>query len=261
MSLVNGARSERIKKSTNRDSRPIVVAIIVPGWSEQAATCILQSIKHSPKDHSKRVIKIIHALGFSKHPVAVGRALQRHVDAIPLWVWIEWIPQLLLVLLRPEAPHAKAVLIRLACAHPQAVYYQLRTFLLERRDALARKTQIYNQLENTSVPKDEEEKKNREISLKKAQSSLAEARAVFQAAKETVDKLRAKFGNLVAEIEVLLSELCTRFGCAPEERLLVVVHTLLHRCFKYPCATTSEVPVPFKKELAGVAKACFSQDT
>jgi transformation/transcription domain-associated protein len=230
-------------------------------WTEQAATCVLQSIKHSPKDHGKRVVKIIHALGFSKHPVAVGRALQRHVDAIPLWVWIDWIPQLLLVLLRPEAPHAKAVLTRLACAHPQAVYYQLRTFLLERRDALARKTQTYNQLENTPVPKDEEEKKNRELSLKKAQSSLAEARAVFQAAKETVDKLRAKFGNLVAEIEVLLSELCTRFGCAPEERLLVVVHTLLHRCFKYPCATTSEVPAPFKKELAGVAKACFSPDT
>ena len=70
---------------------------------------------------------------------------------------------------------------------------------------MARKTQTYNQLENTPVPKDEEEKKNRELSLKKAQSSLAEA--VFQAAKETVDKLRAKFGNLVAEIEVLLSEL------------------------------------------------------
>ena len=73
-------------------------------WTEQAATCVLQSIKHSPKDHGKRVVKIIHALGFSKHPVAVGRALQRHVDAIPLWVWIDWIPQLLLVLLRPEAP-------------------------------------------------------------------------------------------------------------------------------------------------------------
>ena len=54
-------------------------------WTEQAATCVLQSIKHSPKDHGKRVVKIIHALGFSKHPVAVGRALQRHVDAIPLW--------------------------------------------------------------------------------------------------------------------------------------------------------------------------------
>ena len=87
-------------------------------WTEQAATCVLQSIKHSPKDHGKRVVKIIHALGFSKHPVAVGRALQRHVDAIPLWVWIDWIPQLLLVLLRPEAPHAKAVLTRLASRAP-----------------------------------------------------------------------------------------------------------------------------------------------
>jgi len=260
-SRADRAEEENAMKTSNGGGNSDATENQAEFWTEQAATCVLQSIKHAPKDHGKRVVKIIHALGFSKHPVAVGRALQRHVDTIPLWVWIDWIPQLLLVLLRPEAPHAKAILTRLACAHPQAVYYQLRTFLLERRDALARKTQTYNQLESTPIPKDEEEKKNREISLKKAQSALAEARAVFEAAKETVDKLRAKFGNLVAEIEVLLSELCTRFGCAPEERLLVVVHTLLHRCFKYPCATTSEVPAPFKKELSGVAKACFSPDT
>ena len=196
------------------------------------------------------MVKIIHALGFSKHPVAVGRALQRHVDAIPLWVWIDWIPQLLLVLLRPEAPHAKAVLIRLGVAlRKRCTTNCEHSYSNDEMPWRVKRKYTINSKTRRSL-KTKKRRKNREISLKKAQSSLAEARAVFQAAKETVDKLRAKFGNLVAEIEVLLSELCTRFGCAPEERLLVVVHTLLHRCFKYPCATTSDVPVPFKKELA-----------
>ena len=35
----------------------------------------------------------------------------------------------------------------------------------------------------------------------------------------------------------------------------------MHRCYKYPAATTGEVPESFKKELIGVCKACFSADT
>lgn len=46
----------------------------------------------------------------------------------------------------------------------------------------------------------------------------------------------------------------------PEERLLAVVNALLHRCYKYPTATTAEVPQSLKKELSGVCRACFSAD-
>ena len=64
-----------------------------------------------------------------------------------------------------------------------------------------------------------------------------------------MERLRHKHAHLVTELEVLLSELGARFSSSPEERLLVVVHTLLHRC-QYPTATTAEVPASFKKELA-----------
>ena len=76
-----------------------------------------------------------------------------------------------------------------------------------------------------------------------------------------MERLRHKHSHLVAELEVLLSELGARFASSPEERLLVVVYTLLHRCYKYPTATTAEVPASFKKELTGVCRACFSADT
>lgn len=38
------------------------------------------------------------------------------------------------------------------------------------------------------------------------------------------------------------------------------MNALLHRCYKYPTATTAEVPQPLKKELSGVCRACFSAD-
>ena len=76
----------------------------------------------------------------------MGRALDKHLDAVQRWVWIPFVPQLLLSLLHREAPHAKALLLRLAQGHPQAMYCPLRTFLLERREAATRVTQTARQL-------------------------------------------------------------------------------------------------------------------
>lgn len=61
-------------------------------------------------------------------------------------------------------------------------------------------------------------------------------------------------------LQVLLTEIGSRFVTLPEERLLAVVNALLHRCYKYPTATTAEVPQSLKKELSGVCRACFSAD-
>jgi transformation/transcription domain-associated protein len=57
--------------------------------------------------------------------------------------------------------------------------------------------------------------------------------------------------NLATELEVMLTEIGSRFVPLPEERLLAVVHALLHRCYKFPTATTSEVPKHLKNELSG----------
>lgn len=38
---------------------------------------------------------------------------------VPLWVWLMWIPQLLIGLQRAELPHVKKILTALAIHHPQ----------------------------------------------------------------------------------------------------------------------------------------------
>jgi transformation/transcription domain-associated protein len=220
-------------------------------FGQQTATCYLQGIKHNVQEYRHELVNVMQMLSFSSNPQSVGSAISRHIDALPAWIWIPWIPQLLFSLMHPEAPHAKTILHRVVQAHPQAVYYQLRTSLLERRDFAARATQAAKLIAKS------DDKKNVQAAAQRAQ----EATIAFEAAKDLMEKLRLRNGSLVAELEVLLSELGTRFACTPEERLLVVVYTLLHRCYKYPAATTGEVPETFKNELSGLCKACFSAET
>jgi len=251
-------------------------------WVEYAATCYLQAAKHGPQRYRRELINVLHLLAFSDHVGAAGRALGKHVDAMQRAAWIPFVPQLLLSLLNREAPHAKALLLRLAQVHPQGMYCPLRTFLLERREAATRVTHVARQLaakaqESASAAQKLAEKNPGELDeegkalVAKAKADKAQAQAAAQAAgeatvafdgaKEVMERLRHKHSHLVTELEVLLSELGARFASSPEERLLVVVHTLLHRCYKYPTATTAEVPASFKKELTGVCRACFSADT
>jgi transformation/transcription domain-associated protein len=270
-------------------------------WVEYSATCYLQAAKHGPQRYRHELVNVLHLLAFSEHTNAVGRALAKHLDAIQRWVWIPFVPQLLLSLLNREAPHAKALLLRLAVAHPQGMYCPLRTFLLERREAATRVTQTARQLAakaqesaaaaqklageataaaagaaagapeggtaaaggagNAAAAKAAAQAKLDKSAAQSAAQAAGEATVAFDGAKEVMERLRHKHSHLVTELEVLLSELGARFASSPEERLLVVVYTLLHRCYKYPTATTAEVPASFKKELTGVCRACFSADT
>ena len=65
---------------------------------------------------------------------------------LPPWVWLTWIPQLLMSLQREEAAFIKPILFRLAQMFPQGVYYPLRTFLLDRREAYSRTAQVRGQM-------------------------------------------------------------------------------------------------------------------
>ncbi|BDA47386.1 probable transcription-associated protein 1 [Coccomyxa sp. Obi] len=82
----------------------------------------------------------------------------------------------------------------------------------------------------------------------------------FEAGKEIMDLLRSKHPHSTGALELMMSEIGTRFVPKAEERLLAVVHALLHRCYKMPFSNNAEVPASLKKELSGVCKACFSNE-
>uniref|UniRef100_A0A7N0UBU8 Non-specific serine/threonine protein kinase n=1 Tax=Kalanchoe fedtschenkoi TaxID=63787 RepID=A0A7N0UBU8_KALFE len=304
-------------------------------WLEYAVSCFLQGIKFGVSNSRSHLARVLYLLSFDTPNELVGRAFDKYLEQIPLWVWLSWIPQLLLSLQRTEAPHCKLVLLKIATMFPQALYYWLRTYLLERRDvankselgriAMAQQRMQQN-VSNTSTGSlglpdgntgrangaalstdnqapqgnqsggiqshDSGNSHGQELersaatdnnmhagadqSMQHSSSNtgdggqnmrrngalgfIASAASAFDAAKDIMEALRSKHANLASELEILLTEIGSRFVTLPEERLLAVVNALLHRCYKYPTATTAEVPQALKKELSGVCRACFSAD-
>ncbi|KAL8472429.1 hypothetical protein ACS0TY_029584 [Phlomoides rotata] len=306
-------------------------------WLEYAVSCFLQGVKFGIPNSRSHLARVLYLLSFDTPSEPVGRAFDKFLDQIPNWVWLSWIPQLLLSLQRTEAPHCKLVLLKVASVYPQALYYWLRTYLLERRD-VANKSEYSrmamaqqrmqqnvsgvggagpvgmpdgsarvavqgggtlvseNQLHQgaqpagnigshdgsvsqqeterpgaaeSSMPPGNDQSVHPGTSNNEGHNSLrrngamglvASAASAFDAAKDIMETLRSKHTNLASELEILLTEIGSRFVTLPEERLLAVVNALLHRCYKYPTATTAEVPQSLKKELSGVCRACFSAD-
>ncbi|KAK3024458.1 hypothetical protein RJ639_042990, partial [Escallonia herrerae] len=308
-------------------------------WLEYAVSCFLQGIKFGIPNSRSHLARVLYLLSFDTPKEPVGRAFDKYLDQIPHWVWLSWIPQLLLSLQRTEAPRCKLVLL-----YPQviaALYYWLRTYLLERRDvanksefgrmAMAQQRMQQNASGGSagsgsvvladgntraashggsSVSSDNQihqgsqsggavgshdgvnsqmQESERAASVEGgvhagndqplqqssstmndggqsalrrngALSLVASAASAFDAAKDIMETLRSKHTNLASELEILLTEIGSRFVTLPEERLLAVVNALLHRCYKYPTATTAEVPQSLKKKLSGVCRACFSAD-
>ncbi|XP_022741614.1 transformation/transcription domain-associated protein-like isoform X2 [Durio zibethinus] len=306
-------------------------------WLEYAVSCFLQGIKFSVSNSRSHLARVLYLLSFDTPSEPVGRSFDKYLDQSPHWIWLSWIPQLLLSLQRTEAPHCKLVLLKIATVCPQALYYWLRTYLLERRDVasksehgriaqqrmqhsnsgansgslvladgsarvqshtggnLAPDNQVHQGTQSgtgigshdgvNSHGQEPERSTVTESSmhtgndqpLQQSSSSIsdggqgtmrrngtlglvASAASAFDAAKDIMEALRSKHANLAGELEVLLTEIGSRFVTLPEERLLAVVNALLHRCYKYPTATTAEVPQSLKKELSGVCRACFSAD-
>lgn len=309
-------------------------------WLEYAVSCFLQGIKFGVSNSRSHLARVLYLLSFDTPSESVGRAFDKYLDQIPHWVWLSWIPQLLLSLQRTEAPHCKLVLLKIATVFPQALYYWLRTYLLERRDvankselgrlamaqqrmqqnaagagaaslgltdgnarvqshggggALATDNTVHQGTQSSggigshdggnthgheperSTAVESSVHAGNDQTLQQSSSMISEsgqnaarrnvalgfvasAASAFEAAKEIMEALRSKHSNLASELEILLTEIGSRFVTLPEERLLAVVNALLHRCYKYPTATTGEVPQSLKKELSGVCRACFSVD-
>ncbi|RYQ79865.1 hypothetical protein Ahy_Scaffold1g106653 isoform A [Arachis hypogaea] len=279
-------------------------------WLEYAVSCFLQGVKFGVSNSRSHLARVLYLLSFDTANEPVGRSFDKFFDQVPHWVWLSWIPQLLLSLQRTEAPHCKLVLLKIATLYPQALYYWLRTYLLERRD-VANKSELgrlamvqqraqqsvsgssggslggttlssdvqvhqgsqsaggigshdggnsHGQEAERSTSAESSMHNGNDQPLQQGSANLNEAASAFDAAKDIMEALRSKHANLASELEILLTEIGSRFVTLPEERLLAVVNALLHRCYKYPTATTAEVPQSLKKELSGVCRACFSAD-
>ena len=240
-----------------------------------AATCYLEALRTGSEQASFILPRLIYFLSFKNSGGDISRTLEQQSD-IPTWTLLSWIPQLLVSLQRPEVVSVKYLLGQVAIAYPQALYYALRTFLLSLRESAVKQLQEYSSAARLGKASRTAQGVSRSGEKVNAGSGLGDADVesgstaiasekppevhAFEAGREVMESLRSKHGALVQVLESLLTEIGSKFVPKPAERLLAVVHMLLHRCYKAPCANIAEVPNSLRKELGGVCKACFSPE-
>ncbi|KAA8493601.1 Transcription-associated protein 1 [Porphyridium purpureum] len=109
-------------------------------WPEATVTCYLMAVRFGSRRARMFISRVLRLLSLDSSSTAdeasqtlVAQAILRFLDLFPNWAWLPWIHQLLPMLARREASVARDILVRIAVQYPQAVFYNLRSFLEERR--------------------------------------------------------------------------------------------------------------------------------
>lgn len=186
--------------SESKESRRKVII----QYKAQALGCYLEAIRCDTSEKSRE--NIPHCLSMlsldSTHYGNLFQAFQSRAPLLPAWVWLPWQAQLLTSLCRAEANAIQAVLMRIANDHPQALYYSLRAFFLERRDIDRAKDQ------DSGERQDDDAQKHAEILM---------------------SNLRKVHPVLWSRLEAILEDLIIRFRPSYESELLATIKALIEK--------------------------------
>lgn len=202
---VEHAATSSTNDETGTDQK-VAAAKKVAQYLAQAMGCYLEAIQIEANEWSRiHLPKCLWML--TKDASSQGvlcQTFESRGSLLPSWVWLPWIPQLLTSLYRHEGRAVKAVLSRLVKSYPQAVYFPLRAFYLERRDVERAKS-----------------------SSSSASSSNQMSSVAF--AEEMMSLLRRSHASLWSSLESILEELIVKFRPSYEEELLSTIIALLER--------------------------------
>ena len=97
-------------------------------WAANAVNCYLHAAGLYKSSRSRKyLLRVLWLLSLDDAQETVSKAFEAYKGDLVPWYWITFIPQLLGALTRKEARMAKNLLIRIAKAYPQALYFGLRT--------------------------------------------------------------------------------------------------------------------------------------
>ncbi|KDO32636.1 hypothetical protein SPRG_19413 [Saprolegnia parasitica CBS 223.65] len=106
-------------------------------FAAQTIACYLQAVHHRSSSARLYLARVLWLLSMDNEKGVLIQAFEAHGKQLPIWIWIIWIPQLLMSLCRPEAPQIRNLLRGLSAKFPQALYYTMRAFFLENRELLS----------------------------------------------------------------------------------------------------------------------------
>ncbi|KAI0408138.1 FAT domain-containing protein [Xylaria palmicola] len=96
--------------------------------ARQAVCSYLQAIGSYKSSKARKLIaRILWLLSLDDSSGTIAAGFDDHKGETPVWYWITFIPQLLTGLGHKEAPRVHGILLKIAKAYPQSLYFQLRT--------------------------------------------------------------------------------------------------------------------------------------
>ena len=122
----------------------------------QAVCGFLQAVNHNTEGARLSLARVIWLMSNDDENGTIRETFQNYGDRMPLWIWCVWIPQLLTALIRDEASKVRSILLHISTVYPQALYYTLRAFLLEKRELplSSPKDEETKEEENTKIDQD-----------------------------------------------------------------------------------------------------------
>ena len=187
---------------TGSEAKEVASSKKVAQYLAQGMGCFLEAVQCDPNDwartHLSKCLWMLSKDG--SEPGVLCQTFESRGAALPEWVWLPWIPQLLTGLYRNEGKATKAILNGLVKSYPQALYFSLRAFYLERRD----------------------------VERNRGPSSAGHLASVVNS-EELMSSLRRAHASLWSSLEAILEELIVKFRPSYEEELLATITALLER--------------------------------
>ncbi|KAH9107563.1 hypothetical protein LEN26_014254, partial [Aphanomyces euteiches] len=263
-------------------------------FAAQTIACYLQAVHHRSTYARLMLARVLWLLSMDNEKGVLIQAFETHGKQLPIWIWIVWIPQLLMSLCRPEAPQIRGLLRGLSAKFPQALYYTMRAFFLENRELFSMDKDVRSSTSEPPTPLASQTPKQSTLSssdmmyyrtrsghvvaVPMAHERIGEIPGLVGASRKKVAAgelqktdvspvqftedlltfLRRSHDTLAFEMECMLEELIVRFRPEPEEELLTAVHSLLLKCYQLPSFSKSEpVPKMLKDTLSRVCNKFF----
>ncbi|GAA5934352.1 histone acetyltransferase TRA1 [Sporobolomyces koalae] len=186
-----------------------------------AVSCYLQAAGlYKNAKVRKMLVRVLWLLSLDDANDTIAKAFENYKGEVPSWYWITFVPQLLLALSgQREARYFRVILVKIAKAYPQAVFYHLRTT----RDefTIARRQLIYQQRAAAAANGD----------TSGASDQLppgAQDRYPVEYIQEILNILKTAFPLLALSLEMVTDQFVNRFRPPPEEDIYRLVTNLLN---------------------------------